>query len=147
MDIKLASLAEAKKELLKLSENQEKKPEGWSIYKTFVHCAKTIDYSIAGYPSLKPAVVRNTIGRLAIHKFLKQGYMKHDLQADVPGSPDIVDDGTFQAGVKILFDSIEKFQTYKGELKPHLLFGTMDKEAYDKYFAMHIADHLSSFSK
>lgn len=146
MDIRLESLEEAKKELLKLSEEGRKEPEGWSFYKTFSHCAKTIDYSIAGYPALKPAIVRSTIGKLAIQKFLKQGYMKHDLQADVPGSPEIMNQGSFSDGIEILLDSIDKFQAYQGDLKPHLLFGTMNKEAYDKYFAMHIADHLSGLS-
>ncbi len=71
--------------------------------------------------------------------------MKHNLYADVPGAPVIEDIGSFDEGLKILMASIEKFSLYTGELQPHLLFGKLTKEQYDKYFAIHIADHLSVF--
>ena len=143
MDIKLTSLLEAKKAISNLNENTLQSE--WSSYEIFVHCAKTIDYSMIGYPSLKPAIVRNTVGKLVIRKFLRQGNMKHNLYADVPGSPVIEDIGSFDEGLKILMASIEKFSLYTGELQPHLLFGKLTKEQYDKYFAIHIADHLSVF--
>ena len=145
MNIALISLLEAKKAILNLSGDTLASQSEWSAYEIFVHCAKTIEYSMTGYPSLKPAIVRNTVGKLVINKFLKQGKMKHDLNADVPGSPVIEDIGSFEEGRKILIDSIEKFSSYTGELKPHLLFGKLSREQYDKYFALHIADHLSVF--
>ena len=145
MNIELTSLLEAKKAILNLSGDALASQSEWSAYEIFVHCAKTIEYSMTGYPSLKPAIVRNTVGKLVINKFLKQGKMKNDLNADVPGSPVIEDIGSFEEGRKILMDSIEKFSSYTGELKPHLLFGNLSREQYDKYFALHIADHLSVF--
>lgn len=145
MNIKLISLSEAKKAISNLNENTLSSKSQWSSYEIFVHCSKTIEYSMTGYPSLKLAIVRNTVGKLAINKFLKQGEMKHDLHADVPGSPVIENKGSFEEGINILIASIEKFSSYTGELKPHLLFGKLSKEEYDKYFAIHIADHLSVF--
>lgn len=143
MNITLTSLETAKQELLNLKEQQGSKSKGWSPYVIFVHCSKTIEFSMSGYPALKPAIIRNTVGKIAFHKFMKQGYMRHDLMADVPGSEPIKDSGTFQEGKQILLQSIDKFSQYKGELQPHLLFGKLSKENYDQYFAMHIADHLS----
>lgn len=145
MIIRLSSLLEARKVLENLNKDVPTSQSEWSSYEIFVHCSKTIEYSMTGYPVLKPAIVRNTVGRLAINKFLRQGYMKHNLQADVPGSPVIENTGTFEDGLKILMASIEKFSSYTGELKPHLLFGSLSREQYDKYFAFHIADHLSVF--
>lgn len=145
MNIKLTSLSEAKKAIENLNGTTLSPQSEWSAYQIFVHCSKTIEYSMTSYPSLKPAIVRNTIGKLAINKFLKQGAMKHDLHADVPGSPEIENKGSFEEGLQILVTSIEKFSSYTGELKPHLLFGKLSKEKYDRYFAIHIANHLSVF--
>lgn len=141
--IRVSSLEEVKKELHKLEDKQKIAGTNWSPYKVFVHCSKTIEYSMTGYPSLKPAFIRATIGKIAIKKFLSQGYMKHDLMADVPGSPEIKEIGTADDGVKALIQTIEKFQAYQGALKPHLIFGNLTKNQYDQYFAIHIADHLS----
>jgi hypothetical protein len=49
----------------------------------------------------------NTIGKLVVKKFLKQGYMKHDLQAIVPGSPESNKEGTVKEAVDILKNSIQ----------------------------------------
>lgn len=147
MNLYLKSLDAAKQELRRLSEQDLISSTDWSTYQVFAHCAQTIDYSIFGYPLLKPAFIRNTVGRLAIHKFLKQGYMKHDLSAGVPGSPKIEKSGgSSRDGIETLLQSIEHFEAYQGELKPHLLFGKLTKAQYDCYFAMHIADHLTGLS-
>lgn len=145
MIIKLKNLSEAREALLNLNENSLSSQSKWTSYEIFVHCSKTIEYSMTGYPAMKPAIVRYTIGKLAIKKFLSQGEMKHDLHADVSGSPMIEKKGSFEEGRQILLDSIDKFTAYKGEMKPHLLFGKVSQANYEQYFAMHIADHLSLF--
>lgn len=146
MEIRLKSLNDAEKYLFELIDKDVNSTTEWSPYQIFVHCAKTIDYSMNGYPLLKPVIIRNTIGKIAIGKFLRQGYMKHNLLADVPGSPSIENNGSTSEGIKILLDSIARFQANGKELKMHLLFGQLSKKQYDYYFAMHIADHLSSLS-
>lgn len=140
--IKLSSLNEAKAELLKLSDVNNIKTPNWSLYKILVHCTQTIEYSMKGYPKLKPKIIQNTIGKIAINKFLKQGFMKHDLAAPVPESPEISKNGDAEAALQGLISMIDNFNNYNGELYPHLLFGKLPKDMYDKYFAMHIADHL-----
>lgn len=147
MDIKLNSLADAKALLQNLDVAKLKSDTGWSPYQNFVHCAKTIDYAMTGYPRLKPAWLRQTIGRIAIHKFLKQGYMKHNLTADVEGSPVLPSHGNAQDGLDTLLQSINRFTAWQGAMQPHLLFGNLSKAEYDRYFALHIADHFTALSQ
>ncbi len=141
---KLESLEEAKKELLVLQQAKDVHTPHWSVTEICLHCAQTIDYAMTGYPVMKPAFVRNTIGKIAIKKFLRQGYMKHDLTAPVPGGAKLDTTITPDAAIEKLQKSIQAFQSaQEGTLKPHLLFGNLTKPEYDQYFAMHIADHLS----
>lgn len=147
MKLKSKTLREVKNELALFGNENITSNTKWSLYQTFAHCAKTIDYSISGYPSMKPAIIRNTIGKIVIGKFLRQGYMHHNLIADVEGSPVIEDIGTMEEGIQLLVDSIKRFEESSGMLKPHLLFGTLSKEQYDTYFTMHIADHFEEIAK
>lgn len=141
--LRFSSLDEAERELKRLKTAKNIRCPGWNVCEICLHCAQTIEYSITGYPVMKPALLRNTIGKLAIKKFLRQGYMKHDLMAHVPGGTKIVATGDPLTCIETLLDTIQNFKNYEGELKPHLLFGRLSKSDYDKYFAMHIAEHLS----
>jgi hypothetical protein len=143
MDYKFSSLSEAKIKLLELSKSNDIKTSKWSFYKILLHCAQTIEYSMKGYPELKPKILQLTIGKIAVNKFLKQGFMKHNLTTPVPGSPEISDNGDEKIAIEALISIIDKFIKYDAELYPHLLFGNLSKYKYDNYFAMHIADHLS----
>lgn len=125
--------------------NYTGKKDNWSPYKTFVHCAQTINYSMEGYPKYKPLIVQLTIGRFVFKKYMKQGYMKHNLSAPVQGSPFIEDSSDINLGIDILINAIDRFQEYDGFFKRHLIFGNLTKEEYEIYFAMHIKDHLSEF--
>lgn len=147
MDINLLNLEDSKKELLKLREENLISKGKLSAYQIFVHCAKTIEYSMIGYPKIKSKFIQHTAGKLMIHKFLKKGYMRHNLEVDVLGSSLIEDNGTTDEGIEILLETIRKFLTYKGRLQPHFFFGELTKEEYDKYFSIHIANHLSGLIK
>lgn len=146
MKITLNNLGEAKTILNELKEKEHLHGTNWNPYKIFAHCAKTIDYSMKGYPKMKPVIIRASIGKIAFSKFMNQGYMQHNLTADVPGSPEIHDNDNATEGIDMLLKAIDTFQHYGEKLKPHLLFGNLQKEEYDKYFAMHIADHLSELN-
>ncbi|MFD1174813.1 DUF1569 domain-containing protein [Paenibacillus puldeungensis] len=143
MNVQFSSLADVKKELLGMDDRDVIKTTQWPLYEILAHCAQTIEYSMTGYPQMKPKIVRNTIGRMVIKKFLKQGYMKHNLTAHVPGAAKIEKQGTVREGNALLLKAINDFEEYKGPLAPHLIFGELSKEEYDRYFTMHIADHFS----
>lgn len=132
-----------REQLNQLNEDDIKVKTDWSMYHTLVHCAETIEYSMNGYPEMKPAFLRATVGKLAIKKFLRQGYMKHSLVADVAGGRKIKEDGSFEEGKNILLSMIDEFLNYKGKFAPHLLFGNLSREEYDQYFVLHIQDHFS----
>ena len=65
--------------------------KGWPLARAVAHAACGIEYSLTGYPVAKPAWFRATVGRIALGKFLRQGYMRHDLAALIPGEPDAGD--------------------------------------------------------
>jgi hypothetical protein len=140
---KLSSLADVKVELSRLTATNDVKITNWSLYEILRHCAQTIEYSMTGYPAMKPKLLRVTLGRLVIRKFLRQGYMTHNLSAHVPGGESITNEGSTDEGLQRLIRAIDKFEAYTGTLAPHLIFGCLSKDEYDRYFAMHIANHLS----
>ena len=142
----LTTLQDAKAYLQQTFDGRDWPKKNWSAYKTFVHCAQTIEYAMTGYPAPKPVWLQNTVGRLVIRKFMKQGFMRHGLTAPVAGAPAIDDaGGTTAEGLARLLAAIERFQSHTGELQRHLVFGALSHDAYDRYFAMHIVDHLSEF--
>ncbi|MDC7224359.1 MAG: DUF1569 domain-containing protein [Spirochaetales bacterium] len=143
MTYQFSSLKEVKEILSTLKEGTL--PEGyrWDYYQILTHCSKTIEYAMSGYPKLKPALVRGTVGKWVIRKFLAQGFMKHNLSADVPGSEEVQREGDFSQGIEILTTTINKFLSHEGVLKTHLMFGNLSKEDYDKYFSLHLAEHLN----
>lgn len=142
MNICLLNLEEMKRELLKLREVEFKSYGTLSPYQIFIHCAKTIEYSMIGYPKMSPTIVRNTIGKVRIKKRLKRQKMKHKLDTDVPGSTVTPDDGSTDEGIEMLLEMIHKFQNFKGTLQPHYQFGNLTKEQYASYFCIHIRNHL-----
>lgn len=144
--LELHSLEEAKKELLNLSKSNKVETMQWSLYKILVHCTQTIEYSMTGYPKMKPKFIQQTVGKIAIRKFLNQGFMKHSLIAPVPDAPMIDNEGDVELAMEKLISTIDKFMGSKSELYPHLLFGKLAKDEYDKYFSMHIADHLTELN-
>ena len=59
---------------------------------TALHCARSIEYAVQGYPKMKPAFVRATIGKLVLGRFLKSGFM-------TPGSRLAMSDTTWYCGM------------------------------------------------
>jgi Protein of unknown function (DUF1569) len=117
-------------------------PGSWTLPQVLLHCAQSIDCSLDGYPRLRPALFRATIGRIAKRKFLSQGFMSHGLDAAIPGAPALEDTGLAPA-VARLRQAIARFEAADASaLKPHLAYGPCDKREYEALHAMHLADHL-----
>lgn len=110
------------------------------------HCAHSIECSLTGYPSLRPAWFRATIGRLVKRRFLARGEMKHDTSAGLPGLPPIGGDTPVTAAVERLRAAIAAFRNHGGPLAPHPVYGDCDKSEYEQLHAMHVADHLTALS-
>jgi hypothetical protein len=141
----LASLEQARAELKTIDWQRVTVAGPWSVGQVLVHCAQSIEFSITGFPEHKSSLFRATVGRLALGKFLRQGFMRHDLRAAIPGAPTLeaID---ANAALERLFQAIDAFSTCDRPAM-HFAYGPVDKPDYDRVQAMHIADHLSSFAR
>ena len=143
--LRLKSLDEVKAELNKLEKAGSPKTEGggWSAAQVLIHCAQSIEYSLTGYPSNKSALFRGTVGRLVLRKFLKQGFMSHNLEAPVPNAPELPATATLAEGLTRLRKAIADFQAAQGEPAPHFAYGPVTRAQYDQIHAFHVANHLA----
>lgn len=142
--LRLATLAEARQEISRLAAATEVRSAGaWSPYQALIHCAQSIKYSATAFPRLKPALLRATVGRIVMRKFLLQGHMSHGLAAPIPGAPEIRREGDLQEAVERLMKSIDAFEAFRGEPAIHPVYDRVTKEQYARLHAMHLADHLS----
>src|SRR4051812_38987074 len=141
---KLTSFAAVEGALQELEKARSARLAGsWTVAQMLAHCAQSIDYSLDGYPTARSALFRKTVGPLALKRFISKGEMSHDLEAAIPGAPELKD-GTLQEGVARLRDAISRFQSHQGEVAHHFAYGKVAREAYEKVHAMHIANHLSA---
>jgi hypothetical protein len=118
--------------------------KGWPLARAVAHAARGIEYSLTGYPMAKPAWFRATVGRIALGKFLRQGYMRHDLAAVIPGETD-AGGVSIDAAIGRLEAAILRFHAHSGELAPHFAYGPVGRGDYERIHAMHLADHLGAF--
>ena len=79
-----------------------------------------------------------------LRKYLRQGFMTHDVNAPIPLAPAISPTLPFEEGVAKVRGAMERFRVHVGPLAPHFAFGDISREEYERLHAMHLADHLSS---
>jgi hypothetical protein len=148
--LRFASLAQAQQALQRLRAGAASAlpspAAGPSLYQVLVHCAQSIEYSLTGYPVMKPALLRATIGPLVLRLFLMRGAMRHNLAAPVPGAPALSEQGELAAAWERLAAAMERFLAHTGPLCAHFLYGSLSKAQYERVHAMHLADHLSAFA-
>jgi len=128
--------------LLEVREVANEAPAGFGA--AMAHCAQSIECSLDGYP--KPAAwpVRALIGPMVLKKFLKQGFMRHDTNAPVPGVPPPATALSAAEGVAKLEAAIARFKAHQGALAPHFAYGPVSKAAYEAVHVMHAANHLDA---
>ncbi len=119
----------------------------WSLGKVFTHCAQSIEYSLNGFPDMKSAVFRGTVGSVAFSVFSLRGKMSHGLEDPIPGAYDISNSIERKAGIQTLQKYIDLFQkTESKDLKPHFAYGQLDKEEFDTAHTLHIKNHFERIS-
>jgi hypothetical protein len=122
-------------------------PGGWSFAKTLHHGAQSIEFSLAGYPAHKSPLFKHTLGALALTVFLKRGTMSHDITMPIPAAEPIPDDSDPIMAWQRLETAANAFWHYEERLlKEHFAYGRVSKADYDCIQAMHLANHLSSFT-
>lgn len=117
----------------------------WSSYKVFTHLAQSIDYSLHGYPSLKPAWFRSSLGSAAFFAFETAGTMKHSLDEPIPGAAEIPAKGDSADALQRLIVSLERFVAHRGALHPHFAYGALSKGEFAHAHVLHVRDHLREF--
>jgi hypothetical protein len=117
-------------------------PRGFGA--AMAHCAQSIDCSIDGFPKPAAWVVRAVVGPMVLKKFLKQGFMRHDTAAPVPGVPPPSPELSNADGLAKLEAAIARFRAHTGPLAPHFAYGPVSKAAYEAVHAMHAANHLDA---
>jgi hypothetical protein len=144
--LQLASLDEAMDELTRLAQAGELvSGTTWSWPQTLIHCAQSIEYSVAGFPKQKSALFQHTFGSAAYRVFAWRGRMTHDLAEPIPGAPSLETASDVAAAVARLREAARAFQQWTGPLRPHFAYGTLSKREYELAHAMHLANHFSVF--
>ena len=114
----------------------------WTPYQIFSHVAQSIEYSMQGFPESKSPVIQSTVGTLAFQAFSAAGNMKHALDEVIPGAPVITADGDTAMAIMRLRNALIDFENYSDALKPHFMYGDLNKSQYALAHILHINNHL-----
>lgn len=117
--------------------------KGWGPTEVFNHCAQSIEYSMIGYPELKPTWFRSSLGSLAFSVFSARGAMRHPLGEIIPGAPALSEPATQALALSRLQTAFSEFAAYSGELQPHFAYGTLNHADYAEAHVLHLYNHMS----
>ena len=139
----VVSLEGARQVLADLQGKTLESLRGWSPSQVFNHCAQSIDYSIDGYPDLKPAWFRHSLGPAAFAVFSARGAMRHPLDEVIPGAAPLLEPASQAEALQRLQMAFERFASHAGELQPHFAYGALSHAEYGQAHVMHLYNHLS----
>ena len=111
----------------------------WSLAEVLDHAAQSVEYSLDGFPQLKPALFRRTVGRVAFAMFKRKGRMSHPLAAPIPGAPALATD--LAKSLHRLQAALDRFEAHPGPWPPHFAYGPLSREDYHRAHLMHLNDH------
>lgn len=137
------TLEGAQQALVALATRELVSLKGWSPSEVFNHCAQSVEYSMDGYPQLKPAWFRHSVGPLAFSVFNARGAMRHPLNEVIPGAAPLVEPASTLAAIVRLQAALVRFAAYSGELQPHFAYGVLSHAEYTQAHVLHLYNHLS----
>lgn len=141
-----ASLKDAQREIDRLGKAAAlRSTTQWSWPQTLTHCAQSIEFSLTGFPVPKSALFQNTAGALGFQVFSWRGRMSHDLAEPIPGAPALDTSNDAALAMARLQQAMADFLKRTTPLQPHFAYGDLNKPAYERAHAMHLANHLSAF--
>lgn len=135
-------LAAAQRLLAGLAGRELVSLQGWSPAEVFNHCAQSVEYSLDGYPELKPAWFRHSVGPAAFALFSARGAMRHPLSEAIPGAAPLLAPAAQDAALARLQQAFARFAEQRGALHPHFAYGALSHEEYAQAHVMHLYDHL-----
>jgi len=149
-ELRFASLAEARAALGNWQQGGGNPQAGpVTLHQLLHHCAQSLEYGLSGFPELKPAWFRSTVGPLAAQVFLRRGKLSHDLADPIPGAPAIPNNGDMAAAFARLYVGIDAFELAVKSgtiLMPHFAYGNVAPADYARLQAFHIAQHMEALA-
>jgi len=113
----------------------------WDLAHVLHHAAQSVEYSMSGFPDLKPAWFRASVGFYAFALFNARGQMVHTLNEPIPGAPAIAQDQPLAPAVDRVVAALQSFDRHAGALAPHFAYGALSKAEYTRAHLMHLANH------
>ena len=117
----------------------------WNLSQVLQHLAQSIEFSMQGFPVLKGAWFRATLGSAAFGVFNARGAMSHSLDEPIPGAPALDASQALKASVDRLLAAMDAFAAFSGTLRPHFAYGELTKPQYERAHLMHLANHWTQF--
>jgi len=111
------------------------------------HAAQSIEFSLNGFPEMKSAVFRHTVGGAAFAFFDARGAMSHGLDEPIPGAPALAAGLPLDAAITRALKALSDFDQHTGLLHPHFAYGELDKAHYTRAHLMHLANHWTELEK
>lgn len=100
-----------------------------------------------GFPKMRGWLVHKLIGPMVFRRFKKQGFMSHGLEEPIPGAPALDQENSLPVSLARLRKAIADFRNFTAPLHPHFAYGALSKEDTELAHCLHVANHLSRFSK
>ena len=138
---RFATIDSALQTLAQLKTAAPRMQGAWDLAKVLHHTAQSIEYSMTGFPVLKPAWFQATAGSYAFALFNARGAMSHDLADPIPGAPAIAQGQPLVPAIDRASAALQAFDAHAGTLQPHFAYGALDKPAYTRAHLMHLANH------
>ncbi|WOB09325.1 DUF1569 domain-containing protein [Piscinibacter gummiphilus] len=113
----------------------------WDLAHVLHHAAQSVEYSLQGFPALKPGWFRASVGPVAATVFSARGRMSHSLTEPIPGAPDIAQGQPLAPAVDRAIAALQAFERHTGALHPHFAYGELSKDDYRRAHLMHFANH------
>ena len=113
----------------------------WDLAHVLHHAAQSIEYSIGGFPDLKPAWFRASVGSYVFALFNARGQMAHNLSEPIPGAPEIAQGQPLGPAIDHAAAALQAFDHHAGALAPHFAYGALSKPDYTRAHLMHLANH------
>jgi hypothetical protein len=140
---RFASLPAALKTLEQSRTEAPRMTGAWDLPHVLHHVAQSVEYSMVGFPQIKPTWFRATLGSYAFALFNARGQMSHQLNDPIPGAPEIAQGLPLAPAIDHAIAALQAFDRFDGALAPHFAYGALAKPAYLRAHLMHLANHWS----
>ena len=140
------TIAQAEQALEQLNVQPLRSTGAWDVPKVLHHFAQSVECSLTGFPQLRQRWFRATVGPLALRVFAARGRMQHELDAAIPGAPEIAQGQPMAPAVDRASKALLAFAAHQGPLAPHFAYGALTKPAYTRAHLMHLSDHWKVFT-